>query len=309
MRRFNSAAAGALLLLVSGAAANGQQSIQWKQTINTPKSLNLPSDVKGDILGIELGDTYDEVKLKLNKLIAEAKPPEQTQGRPDTRPQIGSLPNIDLGYSRPSSEPAPQIEERTIQFRMNAPGGYITASYVGGMSVTRRLKGSTSQDILDIIELRLSAPSSGQQMLGIGRTVMYGNPGDQPRLGELLAQLKDKYKAPLQTVYRQGSISKFRMQFNDGKGYVPKVVNTLSCPAQYGINSSPDVPMINRTGDCDVVLEIDIEHGMSDEHVKKVAFVLSDNERTKANVGADFAFFDSYVRNLQARPTGAAPKL
>jgi hypothetical protein len=37
--------------------------------------------------------------------------------------------------------------------------------------------------------------------------------------------------------------------------------------------------------------------------------MLSDNERIKLNAGADYAFFESYVRDLQNRTKGVAPKL
>jgi hypothetical protein len=48
---------------------------------------------------------------------------------------------------------------------------------------------------------------------------------------------------------------------------------------------------------------------MSNDHAYSVLFTLSDNERTKANVVADFTFFENYARDLQARSQGVAPKL
>ena len=58
------------------------QTIQWKQSINLPKGLNLPKDVKADILGIELGDSYDELKPKLDALLKESikQPPPDNFG-------------------------------------------------------------------------------------------------------------------------------------------------------------------------------------------------------------------------------------
>lgn len=40
-----------------------------------------------------------------------------------------------------------------------------------------------------------------------------------------------------------------------------------------------------------------------------VTFILSDNERTKLNLTADFAFLNGYVRDLQTRTKGNTPKL
>jgi hypothetical protein len=197
------------------------------------------------------------------------------------------------------------ITEKTVQFRLDAPGGYITASYVGEVHVMRKMKGSTPQNITDVLELHFSAPSSGHQLMSIKRTIVYDVPADQPRVSELLALLKAKFKADPQRVTE----NKYRFQFNDGRIHTPAKVDYLACRPVMAARSSSMVPEINRTGDCDVVMEVDIGFGISPEHAKRVDFVLSDNERVKLNAGADYAFFESYVRDLQSRTKGNAPKL
>jgi hypothetical protein len=285
------AAAGILLAL--GTTGHAQQQIEWKQTVSTPRGLNLPRDVKGDILGIELGDTYGEAKPKLQKLLAEAVPQPKSSGL--------SGPAADL-MGETEADP---IRERVMQFRLDAPGGFITASYVGEVHMTRMMKGSTPQNIRDVLELRFSAPSSGHQLVSIKRTILYDVPSDQPRVADLVALLKAKFKAEPQRVTE----NKYRFQFDDGRVHTPAKVDYLACRPVMAAMSAQMVPEINRTGDCDVVMEVDIGFGISKDHVKRVDFVLSDNERIKLNAGADYAYFDSYVRDLQSRTKGNPPKL
>jgi hypothetical protein len=52
-----------------------------------------------------------------------------------------------------------------------------------------------------------------------------------------------------------------------------------------------------------------VQFGISRDHARYITFTLSDLERTKANSAADFAFVQSYVRSMQERTRGTAPKL
>jgi hypothetical protein len=47
---------------------------------------------------------------------------------------------------------------------------------------------------------------------------------------------------------------------------------------------------------------------MSANHASSIQLSLEENERTKANLIADYAFFDEYVRKVRAGK-GVAPKL
>ena len=292
MQRLKRAAAAVLLLLSSGAAVHGQQ-IEWKKTIDTPRGLSLPTDVRGDILGVELGDTYADVKPKLQKLLAEALPSSKS-----------SDPAAELMGNLPDNP----IAEATMQMRLQVPGGTVDASYPGQVTMVRKMKGSTQQPIHDSLEVVFSAPSSGQQVLGVKRVIMYMAQGDQTRVSELLAALKAKYKAEPQKV----ADFRYRLVFDDGRSYVPGNVRLNDeCRPQYSMQGQIQdaASIINPTGVCDVVLQVEIKYGISKDHAEMVTFILSDNERAKRNMTADLTFLQNYVRDLQSRTKGNTPKL
>jgi hypothetical protein len=292
MQRFSHAAAAALLLLGSGAAVHGQQSIQWKQTLNTPKGLSLPSDVKGDILGVELGDTYAEVKPKLQKLLSEARPQSKSSA-------TGPAAEI-MGLT--ADDP---IREATMQMMLQVPGGNINVTYPAQLTLTREMKGGGNRPIHDSLEVTFSAPSSGQQVTGMKRAILYFEQTDQARVSELIAALKAKYKAEPQRVNQ----FTYRFVFDDGRTYVPATVDPANgCRSEYLSQGQMDPSNINRSGKCDVVLDVEVKFGISNDHAEMVTFRLSDNERAKRNMTADVAFLQNYVRDMQSR-TGSTPKL
>jgi hypothetical protein len=279
MRRLASAAAGIALMFVFGAAM--AQQIEWKKTIDTPKGLNLPKDVSGDILGIQLGDTYAEVKAKLQKLMTESIVPPQ-----------------------PGDDP---IIESTTTMRLQTPGGGVGVSYVGRLQMTRTLKGSVPAGVRDFIDVKLSAPSSGNQAVGIRRTITYFVPADEARVADVVAAVKAKYKAEPQRV----SDSLFRFMFDNGRNFVPPHVDPNGCRPQYDFQGPLQAVLasMNPKGDCDVVIQVEVQFGMSRESAQSVTFTLSDNERARLNLAADLAFLDAYVRDLQNRTKGNTPKL
>src|SRR4051812_38511554 len=113
MQRTACAAAVALLSASFSGSLYAQQTIVWKQTTNTPKGLNLPKDVKGEMLGVELGDPYSEARAKLEAL------------RQD------------------SSQPPEALRETTTRFQFRLPGNSVAVSYPGELAVYRYLKGSS----------------------------------------------------------------------------------------------------------------------------------------------------------------------
>jgi hypothetical protein len=256
------------------------QEFEWKQTVNVPKGQNMPKDVKANVLGIEVGDTYAELKPKLDALVPESI-------RPKT---------------------PPYTEKKTV-FRIQTPGAQGMAgaiSYVGQIDMLRNLKGSGVPTIDDEISLRLSAPSSGQQVLGLSRLLTYHNQADQPRVAELIAQLKQKFRAEPQ-VFDGGTL--YRFQFRKGQAFVPPNASRLSCMDQYLEDKAQNIDRINAKGECDVYLDVRFGFGITKDHAYTILFTLSDNERTKANLAADFAFFDAYITSFQAKAKGVAPKL
>lgn len=161
MQRGLCAAAGMTLAFALCNPASAQQQVEWKQTLNMPKGINLPKDVRGEILGIELGDTYAEAKPKLEKLLTESVPPAKPrppnnadlQGMSPRaqamaearRRELDSLVNETMG----EGTEVPLTETKT-GLRFQAPSGFIvTATYVSDIIIKRVLPGSTKENIRD----------------------------------------------------------------------------------------------------------------------------------------------------------------
>lgn len=295
MRKYLAAAA---LLLAACDISWAQQEIEWKQTLNMPKGQSLPRD-RADILGIELGDSYAEAKAKLEKLAAD-----------------GTLQNAPVSFEdRLRAENAgsrvlrPLREEKRV-FRMQVPGAstVITASFVAKLVMERKLPGKASRTYNDNVSVYLSAPSSGHQVIGIERVISYNSESDQPRVSELLAQLKEKLKAE-PGVDQISTQSFFRFVYNDGRPATPRSRNVADCSYWHSVSDFEGVRQINPAGDCDAMMYVKVSYGISRDHTKHIEFVLSDNDRTKANLSADFAFIRDYIRSYQERTRGAPPKL
>lgn len=264
------------VLLATSQSALAQQ-IEWSQTLNLPKGLNLPQGVRGDILGIELGETYGQVKARIEAIHQE------TKAREDEK----------------------KIFQDEKVFRLPLPsGGFVNASYVGGITL------SISSQHSETVEVHFSAPSSGHQVIGVKRGIVYTKQSDQIRISELVASLKAKFKGEPQ-FYRLGAASVWYVfQFDDGRMHNPPRPDMNACsPQGIGDHTAASVQQINASGVCDVMRRVEITTGISGDHASMVVFWLSDNERAKKNVGADFAFFNNYVKSLQQRTGGAAPKL
>lgn len=301
MHRQCAAAVMAAMLSATTAYSQNQQ-VQWTQTLNIPKGYNLPKGLSADVLGIELGDTYTEAKAKLERLAAEAPPkaaaptPAQTFRRT-------------LEPEKPQQQPL--TETKSTIFLPVPSGPQIEASYVGFMILRRDLPGADARGIQENIYLRLSAPASGNQVIAIQRGLHYFAQGDQPRVSELLGQLRQKFKAEPETVSSSASSAVYRFQFDDGRMFVP-AKNQFACSPMTAMPhtvGARDIPAINPNGNCDVVLEISVNYGISSDHVQSITFRYGDNQRAKENLTADFAFFDGYVKKVQERTKGAAPKL
>lgn len=278
MNRVKRAAAAVCALFGMTAATTAQQ-IDWTQTMNLPAGLNLPNGVKGDILGIELGEGYASARAKLEAIRDESKLPEDDA----------------------------TIEESSVVFSLPRPGGgAIEASYVGGLLLKLDRPKNPER-----IELRFSAPSTGQQVIGVRRYIGYDKQNEQPRISELLAGLKAKYRAEPR-LYSLPGLELYVFQYDDGRPFNPPGAGLSTCTQQSFVSQGftpAYVNEVNADGTCDVVLRVEIQPGISEDHVAVAEFWLSDNERTKKNTAADFAFFDDYIARLQQGAGGASPKL
>ncbi|WP_448044399.1 hypothetical protein [Bradyrhizobium liaoningense] len=289
----------ALWLAASG-VCYAQNEVEWKQTINTPKGANMPRD-RADILGIELGDTYEDAKVKLLKLYGEG-----------VQPKAAFLSEEQRRRNRFSGTSAPEpMEEEKSVFRLQPPGSATmwTASYVAKLTMKRQMKGVTDRASDETITVFLSAPASGHQVIGVERWINYYTNGDQPRVSEVLAQVNARMKAQPH-VYFVSDQGHYTYQFNDGKPVVPSGNGPLlTCRPQHRTTNANEVPQINPAGNCDALFFVQAQFGISRDHARSIQFVLSDNDRAKANLGADFAFVREYVRGLGERTRGAPPKL
>ncbi|MCK1281778.1 hypothetical protein IVB46_41845 [Bradyrhizobium sp. 61] len=296
---FRSSLAVTLLLAATGVSYAQQQEIEWKQTINMPKGQNIPRD-RADILGIEIGDTYQEAKEKLQKLAAEG-----------IQPKAKTMTPAERAVARMNGErsgPPPMKEEKRI-YNLKAPGANstISASFVQTINISREMASGSGKKYSENVAVILSAPSSGHQVIGVTRSIYYGADGDQPLISDTLAQLKAKMKFEPQVIHAGGF--QYRFQFNDGKPYAPPKPSLTSCVVGYGVDNATNLRQVNESGDCDALLEISSQTGISANHASILFFKLGDNDRTKANLTADFAFLSDYVSQLQQNTRGAPPKL
>jgi hypothetical protein len=299
MRQHLCLALAVSLIAVSPAHAQVHE-VEWKQVLNLPKGQNLPPNVKGDLLGVELGDSYAEARAKLQKLAAEG-----IQRGPDKRTDAQKR------FARMSGarEPRPFYEEKR-EFQMRAPGAstVVAAAYVGQMTMERALQGGGKSLIEERMTVHLSAPSSGHQVIGIERSIAYRDQNDEPLVSEVLAQLRQKF-GPVMLTFPQGGFTQYQFIYDNGRGIAPPGAVSHTCAANYELPEPRHVEGANRSGQCDVFLNVSVNHGLSANHIRSVRFTLSDNERAKANVGADFKFVEDYVNGLSQRTRGAPPRL
>jgi len=274
----------AAALLASLGLAHAQQDIEWKQIINVPKGEYMPRG-SDDILGIGLGDSYADTKKKLQALQAE-------------------------GLPVPAGAQDPLKETRKV-FRMGVPGAstVVAAAFVSKLTLTRQMKGSTAGTTEETIEVYLSAPSSGQQVIGVRRYISYSAESDQPRLSEILAQLQTKMRSDPQA-FPSSSGTVLRYQYDEAKPFVPAKPSAITCQTSlHVLEDANQLQNVNQSGNCDALLEITVNFGISRDHAKSMIFTLNDNERLKANLTADYRYVSLYVRDLQDRTRGSPPKL
>lgn len=274
-------------------SAVAEEQIQWKQVRNIPKGANLAPGMTWEILGIAPGDSYETVRPRLNALLGEDVTPKSTIDK-TTADLLGQ----DLGGP---------LEEVKLSIMLPLPGGQgIKATYVDRIELKRQLKGTGPQTIDDTLTLRFSSPASGNQVISIGRGITYYEHTDQVRIRDMIKSLTEKFgKGP--RVTRNQKSTNLKYIFNDGKLFTPaNVLEDCGPGMSMDIN---EIDRINPTGNCDVVLEVTLGHGISDDHASGVAFQLYDYARGKENITADRGFMDAYVEDVRNRTAGQAPKL
>lgn len=296
------AALTAGIMLLGAGWANGQ-SIEWAQVTNLPKGMNMPPGTKADILGIEAGASYAEVKPILDALLKEGRP----QPKPNREMTTGAILNQFLSETTGASS-SPPIEETKRTIYLDVPGGSrIQGTYVARFLLDRKMPGSTNQDISDSLIIDLSAPSSGHQVLNIERTIIYPTHADQPKISDVVAALKEKFKT---TPLSDPALKKYTFVFNNGAPAATPAQRSCSAGADNStFSSEADISNINPKRACDVVISLSYRQGISSDHASAIWFYLSDYERSKANKTTDYGFFASYVEKLRGQTRGKPPKL
>lgn len=260
----------------------------------------MPAGIKADVLGVEIGDSYAEAKARLQRILDEG-PAQEKREMTETERSLAEMNGTDLG---------PPLREFKTQMFMRQPGlEQVRVEYVSELLLRRDLPGTTNRKISENIHVYLSAPSSGNQVTGISRSLSYPAPGDQPRISELVGQLKAKFGSSPQ-VYNDNKL--FVFQFHAGQPFVPRNGSSITCQARFlngQGNSRSENINLNPSGDCDVVMRVSANAGISPDHAGVLNFELADNERAQANARADFRFLRDYIKDLQGRSNGAAPKL
>lgn len=295
---YKSHVAAALLLAMTGICQ--AQEIEWKQTLNIPKGQNISRD-RADMLGIEFGDTYAEAKAKLQKLGSEGIQPKAPGGNAMERMRM------EHRMQAAGAAPTLRLSEDQKVFQFQAPGHsqIMTASYIGKLKLTRRLPGSGSATIEETIIVHLTSPASGHQVVAMERYINYPE-ADQPQLSDIIGQMQAKFNAEPHI-----HLNTFKFQFDGGQDVkpVPSKSLNLCTPAITALDDFNAVRQVNKSGDCDVVMVLDVTRGISQNHASALRFYFGDNERIKANGTADYAYVDGYIKSLQSRTRGAPPKL
>lgn len=274
-------------------SAVAEEQIQWKQVLNIPKGANLAPGVTWEILGIAPGDSYETVRPRLDALLAEDVTPKSTIDK-STAELLGQ----DL------SGP---LEEVKLSIMLPLTGGQdIKATYVDRIELKRQLKGTGAKPIDDALTLRFSTPASGNQVISIHRGISFYEHTDQVRISEMIKSLSEKFGRNPRITKDQKSTN-LKYIFNDGELFTP--TNVLEDCGPGMSMTLNEIDQINPTGNCDVVLEVTLGHGISDDHASGIAFQLYDYSRGKENITADRGFIDAYVNDVRSRTAGQAPKL
>lgn len=268
-------------MMTVGASAD---EIQWTQTQNIEKGVNFPDGITGDILGIEIGDSYADAKAKLEAIKADSPP----------------------GFVKGTQA---KIQEFTQEMYLPLPSGQrIEVSSPAMLQLKRDWAGNGKLAVSETINVVISAPSSGQQAHAVERLIHYNDQADQISVPDMLASLKKKFGPEPVLIHSGSETATYLWRFDNR---VP--VTTKPAPSScYFSTITPvnedDIPNLNRTGDCDAAIEVQFNFGISEKHAKSVWIKIFDTDRIKSNLTADFGFLDSYVNELRKK-AAPAPKL
>ncbi|MCW2308954.1 hypothetical protein [Rhodobium gokarnense] len=271
------------LAVVFGIASQAlaDDGIKWEKILDIPKGQGAPDGVRLDLLGIEIGDRFEDAKAKLERIVAD-------------------LPDGAYG----------NIRVHTTRFKLPTGGGsFVETSYPSMIAAQiHRFPEHRTEEI----NVYMSAPSSGAQVYGILRAISYLDKTVEPKISELLPRLREKFGTDPLTPYNNHGSNSYFYVFDDGAPVKLSDNDILLTGCGYikpqMAFTERDIEAINRKGNCDIALRVHVDYGLSDDHARTLAFSLFDAARSKANHQADFKFFDDYVNRLR-QSGGQGPKL
>lgn len=262
----------ALALLCAFASSPLASEVSWEQRVNMPAGENLPPGITLDIVGLSAGQSAVDAKSALS----------------------AHLSNLGSDAS---------VNEVISTLTYGAGTAAIRIDYVAGYKVSHQFGpgGNTNESIT----VHLSSPASGSQVIGVTRLLTYSEQSDQPRVGELVKAMAQKVGAdpfalPAHTTHR--------WQFDGGTQVQEADYYDCNNDAYFTYEAG-QIDGVNRYENCDVYLDVKVSGGISPDHAQTIEFTLSDNERTKTNLSADFDFFDSYIDQYQTQTGGQTPSL
>ena len=260
----------AALGFVAGAAA--EDKIVWRQVFTYDASQSEPAGVSLDILGIAIGDTFADAKAKLERIAQE-------NGGNDKVKIVESFFRLPTGS-----------------------GAFIQTKFPSIL----KLRTSVGE-----ISVYVSSPASGAQVYGVERLLSYYDKTKQVKISTLIPQVAEKYGVAPGISSEFGNALSYRIQFDNRQAVDTVSDPTSQCSARgmrvWG-QTERDLNRINPKGDCDVIIDIEFNRGISKDHAKAIGFYVADLERAKAVLTADYQYFRDYIEQLKSGG-GETPKL
>ena len=258
-------------MLVSDSSL-AQEQLQWKLSFTYEDSKSIPDGLSLDILGVKVGDSFEVAKEKLERLSAE---------RGDGR--------------------AVQITE--TYFRIPTGGNaFLQTKYPSQLRLDMGA---------DAITVHVSSPASGAEVFGLSRIIHIQDNTKQVEIDKFLPTLAAKYGSTPVNVNLGRKASHYLIQYDEKQATQPAYQDYQRCSAStmsYWGRKEEDVKDINRNGNCDVVIDIQFNFGISNNHARTIWYHIADLERAEATIGADYQYFRDYVESLKSGG-GDAPKL
>ena len=247
--------------------------IQWRQTYAHDDAKSMPSGFSLDVLGVAIGDTFEEAKAKLERISQEREGENKVE-------VVKSYFRIPTG---------------------NSSDAFLETSYPS------MLKLSTFNET---ITLHVSAPSSGSEVYILDRLIRYYDKTKQAKISEVLSKIGEKYGFAPAVRDPQISLNNYRIQLDDLQPVAPPNPSDACGPSYLTslIKTEQKVQNINRDGTCDVIIDINFNLGISENHAESIWFKIADLERVKAMASADYQFFSDYINELKSGGADA-PKL